>query len=192
MFQMISVGVLLNTNWNHLKFPFEMAYCFAVKLSDTIVCLMKPLGPSQLKKEFWSLHCSRPSRDFYGRVMSVQVQCSFLVKTPESHWHLEDNDLRRNWGDLQTKYRQRRYIYLQTGKFSVPFYQMSSWKFFVSMECTKLSMLILAVFRDHFHMFTLPGDFMKHGVNGDDFYFIKQQRKSRLGPFSFLVLIYVF
>ena len=54
---------------------------------------------------------------------------------------------------------------------------MSSWKFFVSVECTKLSMLIFAVFGDHFHMFILPGDFMKHGVNGDDFYFIKQQRR---------------
>ena len=134
---------LLTTNWNNLKFPFETAYRFA----DTewqFVHLMKPLSSSQFEKEFWSLHRSSASQIFYGGVMPVQVQWGFLVKIPESHWCLEDSDLRRNWGDLQTEYQQRRCIwYLQTGKFSVPFVRWVAGSFLFQWNAQSFPCLFL-------------------------------------------------
>lgn len=142
---------LFNTNWNNSLLKWHILLLFRL---TQFVYLMKPLNSSQFKS-YNHLPSGSPSWFSMSRVIPVQVQCGFLGKTPGSYQCLEDNELRKTWGELQTQNISNRSIFdfLKMGNF-LWLFMRSSWKFFVSVEGTQPSLLIFAVLRDHYHVYT--------------------------------------
>lgn len=143
------------------------------------------------------------SSQFRGRVLIIMgflwVEW-YLCKSSVISWLKYQKALsvqttvRKNWGKLQTQS-----IILSnnaSGKKEI-YLTSSNWENFLCLLirgvarcflfqwCTKPSVAIFAVLRDRFHMFTFPGDVVKHQVNGDSFYFIKQWRKFTRSLFFF-------